>query len=570
MERLRVAACQLDVVVGDLDGNVDKILAALAQAEEAGADVAVFSELAVCGYPPEDLLLKPSFVRANRDALQRVAASTNSCAAVVGFVDEDRDLYNAAALCAHGRVMGTYRKRLLPNYGVFDEKRYFAVGTEPLQLFEVAGVKVAMTICEDAWSANGPVYEHSAGGADVILNINASPYHAGKWSERESMLSARSADSSCSIVYVNQVGGQDELVFDGASMVFDESGTLVTRLPQFHEAIETFDLDVRAVHRKRNLDPRGRPSTPPLPVVPVTDSRPVEGPPTIPAPAPRLGRLAEIWEALVTGTRDYTRKNRFTDVVIALSGGIDSTVVTAIAADALGPERVHCVLMPSRYSSDHSVSDAVALCENLGVEHRTIPIEPAHSAFEEMLEPSFDGLDPGLTEENLQSRIRGVTVMGLSNKFGWLVLTTGNKSESAVGYSTLYGDTAGGYAVIKDVFKIEIYELCRDRNRRAGREIIPNSVIDKKPSAELRPDQFDDQSLPPYPVLDAILELYVEQDHTATEIIALGHDEAIVRKVVRLVDIAEYKRRQTPLGIRVTTKAFGRDRRLPIVNRFRD
>ncbi|MCP3913679.1 MAG: NAD+ synthase [Actinomycetia bacterium] len=570
MERLRVAACQLDVVVGDLDGNVDKILAALAQAEEAGADVAVFSELAVCGYPPEDLLLKPSFVRANRDALQRVAASTNSCAVVVGFVDEDRDLYNAAALCAHGRVMGTYRKRLLPNYGVFDEKRYFAVGTEPLQLFEVAGVKVAMTICEDAWSANGPVYEHSAGGADVILNINASPYHAGKWSERESMLSARSADSSCSIVYVNQVGGQDELVFDGASMVFDESGTLVTRLPQFHEAIETFDLDVRAVHRKRNLDPRGRPSTPPLPVVPVTDSRPVEGPPTIPAPAPRLGRLAEIWEALVTGTRDYTRKNRFTDVVIALSGGIDSTVVTAIAADALGPERVHCVLMPSRYSSDHSVSDAVALCENLGVEHRTIPIEPAHSAFEEMLEPSFDGLDPGLTEENLQSRIRGVTVMGLSNKFGWLVLTTGNKSESAVGYSTLYGDTAGGYAVIKDVFKIEIYELCRDRNRRAGREIIPNSVIDKKPSAELRPDQFDDQSLPPYPVLDAILELYVEQDHTATEIIALGHDEAIVRKVVRLVDIAEYKRRQTPLGIRVTTKAFGRDRRLPIVNRFRD
>ncbi|MCP5029629.1 MAG: NAD+ synthase [Actinomycetia bacterium] len=570
MERLRVAACQLDVVVGDLDGNVDKILAALGQSEEAGADVAVFTELSVCGYPPEDLLLKPSFVRANHDALLRVAAATSSCAAVIGFVDEERDLYNAAALCADGRVMGTYRKRLLPNYGVFDEKRYFAAGTEPLQLFEVAGVKLALTICEDAWSATGPVYEHAAGGADVILNINASPYHVGKWSERESMLSSRSADSSCSIVYVNQVGGQDELVFDGASMVFDESGDLVTRLPQFHEAVEVIDLDVRPVHRKRNLDPRGRPSTPPLPVVPVSDPRPIVGPPVIPAPAARLDRLPEIWEALVTGTRDYTRKNGFTDVVIALSGGIDSTIVTAIAADALGPERVHCVLMPSRYSSDHSVSDAVDLCENLGVEHRTIPIEPAHAAFEEMLIPSFEGLYPGLTEENLQSRIRGVTVMALSNKFGWMVLTTGNKSESAVGYSTLYGDTAGGYAVIKDVFKTDIYDLCRDRNQRAGREIIPVSVIDKKPSAELRPDQFDDQSLPPYPVLDAILGLYVEQDHTASEIIALGHDDETVRKVVRLVDIAEYKRRQTPLGIRVTTKAFGRDRRLPIVNRFRD
>jgi NAD+ synthase (glutamine-hydrolysing) len=567
--RLRIAACQIDVVVGDLDGNVERILGAMAEAEAADCDLAVFPELAITGYPPEDLLLMPRFVADNVEALHRVAAATSRCAAVVGFVDSGRDLANAAAVCAHGEVRGIYRKRLLPNYSVFDEQRYFAARTTPSDLYEIAGVRVGVSICEDGWGPTGAITEAGAGGADLVVNINASPYHAGKQAEREAMFGTRAADAACPVVYVNAVGGQDELVFDGASFVVGSDSHVIARAPQFVEQVMVVDLEVQSMYRTRLLDARDRPVAAPLPVVPV--SEPVERhEPLRAAPiTPLLEPIAEVYEALVVGTRDYVRKNGFTDVVIGLSGGVDSALVAAVAVDALGADRVHGVLMPSRFSSDHSVIDAKTLSENLGIEHRIISIEPAHEAFLEMLSPSFAGLDADLTEENIQSRVRGVTLMALSNKFGWMVLTTGNKTESAVGYTTLYGDTAGGFAVIKDVPKMMVYALCRRRNERAGRDLVPESILTKAPSAELRPDQTDEQSLPPYPLLDQIVELYVEDDHTAPEIIEMGFDSAVVERIVRLIDVAEYKRRQSPPGVRVSRKAFGKDRRLPITNRYR-
>jgi NAD+ synthase (glutamine-hydrolysing) len=570
--RIRIALCQLDTTVGDLDGNVERVVAALADADAQGCDLAVFPELALTGYPPEDLLLKPGFVADNRAALDRVAAASEGCAAVVGFVDAGRDLYNAAAVCAFGRVQAIYRKRNLPNYAVFDEQRYFAAGSGSPPLVEVAGVRVGVSICEDAWDPTGPIATQAAGGAELVVNINASPYHAGRLAERERMLATRASDASCALVYVNQVGGQDELVFDGASMVFDAQGDLLVRAEQFTEQTVVCDVEVMPVFRKRLLDPRGRATNEPLPVVAVASAPRVADPGDVrrPAIADPLPPVHEVYEALVTGTRDYVRKNGFTDVAIALSGGIDSSLVAVIATDALGPEHVHGVLMPSRYSSDHSLSDAEKLCAELGIESRVIPIEPAHAAFTEMLAPSFAGLEPGIAEENLQPRIRGMVMMALSNKFpGWLVLTTGNKSEMAVGYSTLYGDTAGGFAVIKDVPKLLVYDLCRDRNRRAGRPLVPENVLTKPPSAELRPDQRDDQSLPPYDVLDPILEAYVEDDRTRAELVGMGFDPALVERITRLVDTAEYKRRQTPPGVRVTPKAFGKDRRVPITNRYR-
>jgi NAD+ synthase (glutamine-hydrolysing) len=570
--RIRVALCQINTTVGDLDGNVDRILAALADADAEGCDLAVFPELAITGYPPEDLLLKPGFVADNRRALERVAQASGSCAAVIGFVDAGRDLHNAAAVCAFGRVQAIYHKRNLPNYAVFDEQRYFAPGTGASPLVEVAGVRVGVSICEDAWDPVGPISTQAAGGAELVVNINASPYYANRVAERERMLATRATDSSSALVYVNQVGGQDELVFDGASLVFDAHGELLARAGQFTEESLVCDVEVQPVFRKRLLDPRGRANDAPLPVVEVTSAPRVDDPGDVrhPALATALAPVQEVYEALVTGTRDYVRKNGFTDVAIQLSGGVDSSLVAAIAADAVGPERVHGVLMPSRYSSDHSVTDAEKLALELGIEHRIVPIEPAHAAFLDMLAPSFEGLEPDVTEENLQSRIRGVVIMALSNKFrGWLVLSTGNKSEMAVGYSTLYGDTAGGFAVIKDVPKLMVYALCRDRNARAGHEIIPESVLTKPPSAELRPDQRDDQSLPPYEVLDPILEAYVEDDRTVAELVAMGFDPTLVERITRLVDTAEYKRRQTPPGVRVTPKAFGKDRRVPITNRYR-
>ncbi|HEX2850455.1 MAG TPA: NAD+ synthase [Acidimicrobiales bacterium] len=570
MPRLRIAACQLNATVGDLDGNASKILDALREAEAAGADVAVFPELAVTGYPPEDLLLKPGFVKANEEVLQRLASETTRCVAVIGFVDAGIDLHNAAAVCAFGEVQGVYRKRLLPNYAVFDEERYFTPGNEALRLYDVAGVRMGVSICEDIWSPTGPMSEQAAGGAELVLNLNASPYYAGRLAEREKMLATRATDASCGLVYVNLVGGQDELVFDGCSMIFDSSGHLVARGPQFEETVMIVDLEVRPNFRKRLLDPRGREPAVELPRVTITTEPETDCDLREPMVEPPLECCAEIYRALVVGTRDYVEKNGFTDVVLGLSGGIDSSLVTTIAADAVGPERVHCVALPSRYSTEGSITDAEKLCANLGVELRTIAIEPAFAAMIEMLAPSFEGTQPDITEENLQGRIRAALLMALANKFrSWLVLICGNKSELAVGYTTVYGvDMAGGFAVIKDVPKTLVYELAVWRNASVGREVIPESVITKPPSAELRPDQRDTDSLPPYDVLDPIVQGYVEQDLTAGELIELGHDEALVRRIVRMIDIAEWKRRQAPVGVRVTPKAFGRDRRVPITNHY--
>jgi len=580
MSRLRVAACQINTRVGALDHNVQLILDALDQANEAGCDLAVFPELAITGYPPEDLLLKPGFIADGRAALDAVAAATRGCVAVVGYVDAGRDLWNAAAVCAHGEVVGTYHKRELPNYAVFDEARYFAPGAEPAQLWSIGGVRVGISICEDAWNPAGPILDQADSGAELIVNLNASPYTEGKDARRQRLMATRAADASTALVYVNQVGGQDELVFDGGSMVLDARGELVARSPQFAEDVLIVDLDVDPVYRKRLLDPRGRPSDRLLPVaaiahreveVEVDHRRPDAEVPALPASgiAPALDPDEEVYRALVVGTRDYLVKNGFRDVVVGLSGGVDSTLVATIAVDAIGPEHVHGVLMPSRYSSDHSQADAVQLAENLGIEHRTIPIEPGHAAVLDMLAPSFEGRDPDLTEENVQSRLRGLTLMALSNKFGWIVLSTGNKSEAAVGYATLYGDTVGGYAVLKDLYKTRLYELCRWRNTVGGAPVIPEHVLTKPPSAELRPDQRDDQSLPPYEVLDPILRGYIEDDRTQRELIEAGHDPDTVRRVTRLVDGAEYKRRQSPIGPRITDKAFGKDRRLPITNGYR-
>lgn len=560
---LRTGLAQINSVVGDLVGNVELIVNTYDRANAQGCDLIVFPELCISGYPPEDLVLKPGFVADNRKAVQRCTEHTSDCVAVIGFVDVDLQgrLFNAAAVCAGGVVLGTYYKQLLPNYGVFDEERYFSSGHEVAEsptLFRIGGLLVGVTVCEDIWSADGPVCSQAQAGAVLNVNINASPYHRGKIGERQHMVSERARVNNCAIAYVNQVGGQDELVFDGGSMLFAADGTLIARSPQFVDDLLVADLEL----------PSSEPSGDAL-VIDVTRNCKARESTVIPTIAPRCEDFEELYGALVTGTRDYVRKNGFTDVVIGLSGGVDSSLVAVLATGALGADHVHGVSMPSRYSSAGSRTDAAQLARNLGIDMQTISIEPAFQAYLEMCAPSFANKPVDLTEENLQSRIRGTTLMALSNKFGWMVLTTGNKSELAVGYFTLYGDSVGGYAVIKDLLKTTVYELCRYVNRRAGREIIPEIVITKPPSAELRPDQRDDQSLPPYDVLDAILSLYIEGDHTAAEIVALGHDVELVHRVARLVDMNEYKRRQGPPGVRVTMKAFGKDRRLPITNLYR-
>ncbi|HEY4396135.1 MAG TPA: NAD+ synthase [Acidimicrobiia bacterium] len=567
MPRLRVALAQLNLVVGDLEGNAARIIETYERAEADACDLVAFPELAITGYPPEDLLLRPAFVAQAQESLDKVAARTGRAVAVIGFPLLERDLYNAAAVCANGKIHGVYRKHNLPNSTVFDEQRYFTASSTDGPLFNVAGTRVAITICEDAWSPSGPIITQAAGGAELVVNINGSPYYAGRLRERETMLATRAADASAPVVYVNLVGGQDELVFDGGSLVFDEQGHLAARARQFAEDLLVVDLDVRPAFRKRLLDPRGRWSAPALAEVKVTDAHIGErgGRPRI---EPTLPPVREVYEALALGTRDYVVKNGFTDVIIGLSGGIDSSLVAAIAADALGPARVLGVLMPSRFSSEGSVADAETVARNLGIRTITVPIEPAHAAFLDMLAEPFAGTEPGLAEENLQARIRGTVLMALSNKFGALVLTTGNKSELATGYSTLYGDMAGGFSVIKDVPKMLVYALARDRNERAGRDLIPEAVLDKPPSAELRPDQRDSDALPDYSLLDPILEGYVERDLSVAELEEAGFDPDTVRRVARLVDRNEYKRRQAPPGVRVSPKAFGKDRRLPITNRW--
>jgi NAD+ synthase (glutamine-hydrolysing) len=575
MHRLRLALCQLDTVVGDIGGNTERVLTAIGQAERAGADLVVFPELTLPGYPPEDLLLKPSFIEDNLRALETVAEASGECAAVVGFVDMDGDLYNSAAVLAGGKVHGVWHKELLPNYGVFDEQRWFRAGstaTEGDHLYVIGGVRTGVVVCEDAWSPTGPVARLGAGGAELIVVINGSPFRAGVLAERRRMLATRAADASAVLAYVNVVGGQDELVFDGGSMVFDHDGILIAAAPQFEETMLLVDLDLRPAYRKRVTEPRGRPEAPGLAARPVTPGRPMAvndvSRPELPVPA-EPDEPEQVYKALVLATRDYVNKNGFGDVLISLSGGVDSSLVAAIAADAIGAKRVHGVLLPSRYSSEGSVADAVELAQSLGIETQTVAIEPAHEAFSEMLEETSAGTTAGLAGENLQARIRMTIVMALSNHFGWLVLTTGNKSEMAVGYATLYGDMAGGFAVIKDVPKTLLYDLCRYRNSLTAAPVIPQAVLDKPPSAELRPDQRDDQSLPPYAVLDPILHGYVERDLTAAELEAEGYDRDVVDRVISLVDRAEYKRRQAAPGPRVTSRGFGKDRRMPITNRFR-
>jgi NAD+ synthase (glutamine-hydrolysing) len=572
---LRIALAQIDTTVGDLQGNAARIIEWTARARSLGADLVAFPELALTGYPPEDLVLRRAFVSDNLAALDRIAAATRGIASVVGFADMDEDVYNAAAVIHDGRIAGRYHKQFLPTYGVFDEDRYFQRGSES-PVFVIAGVEVGVNICEDIWYPDGPSREQAQAGAEVIVNINGSPYQRGKGQFRETMLSTRASDDVVAVCYVNAVGGQDELVFDGHSLIFDERGRLLARGAQFREELLVCDIDVEGIVQRRLHDPRhrkehldalragGSPRT-------VVSERPAvaEKPAISPQVATPLDSVAEVWEALVLGLHDYVAKTGFQTVLVGLSGGIDSSLVAAVAADALGPDHVVGVSMPSRFSSEGSKSDAQALARALGIRFMTVPIEKAFEASLEMLAEPFADTQFGVAEENLQARIRGNILMSLSNKFGWLVLTTGNKSEIATGYSTLYGDMAGGFAVIKDVPKTLVYQLARHRNRAAGRDLIPQAVIDKPPSAELRPGQLDTDSLPPYDVLDPILEAYVEEDRSIEQIVAAGHDQAVVQRVVAMVDRNEYKRRQSPPGIKITPRAFGRDRRLPIANRYR-
>ena len=576
MRRLRIAMAQVNTTVGDFKGNTRKILEAVGEAKALGTDLLTFPELAICGYPPEDLLFKPQFITENLRALDEVVNHSSGLTIVVGFVDAKEDIYNAAAIIHDGKLAGIYHKIYLPNYGVFDENRYFQAGSET-PVYIIAGVGVGINICEDIWYEAGPATAQAYSGAEVIVNISASPYHAGKGNSRERMLDTRASDNVAIIAYNNLVGGQDELVFDGNSLVLDEKGELIARGKQFEEDLIVADLDVEAVFRTRLHDPRWRKETQLLEEQYCSTRKIIisETPSTTPKPPlpPRQLQVrdlhGEIYDALVLGTHDYILKNGFQKVLIGLSGGIDSSLVAAIAVDALGKSNVVGVAMPSKYSSPGSLSDARLLAQNLGIKLITIPIDKVFQAYLGTLVDVFKGTEPDITEENIQARIRGNVLMALSNKFRWLVLTTGNKSEMATGYTTLYGDMAGGFSVIKDVPKTLVYKLAHYRNSLAGYALIPATVIDKAPSAELRPDQKDIDTLPSYDQLDPILTAYVEEDKSAEQIIAMGINEEVVKRAARLVDTSEYKRRQAPPGVKITPRAFGRDRRLPITNQFK-
>ncbi|MDR7523287.1 MAG: NAD+ synthase [Armatimonadota bacterium] len=588
---MRLGLAQINTTVGDLDGNARRIGEALDRMRALGADVVAFPELATTGYPPEDLLLKPDFIRANLDALERVSAATRGLAAVVGFVDARPSpaglvLFNAAAVLVDGRRAGTYHKRRLPNYGVFDEKRYFQPGTE-CPVFRLGGLPIGVTVCEDIWFPGGPPELVTRAGALVLVNINASPYHAGKWREREAMLRERARAYAAVVAYVNLVGGQDELVFDGASVVVDHEGTVLARGAQFEEDLLVVDLDPAAVRRAREGGPAREAGAQvlvmgqaahlsvsadddrlPTSVVEVSLPPPPSPRPAIPSRvAEPVEPLEEVYRALQLGLRDYVGKNGFRDVVVGLSGGIDSALVAAIACDALGPAHVHPAFLPSPYTSQESRTLVARLVQRLGLRVTDIPIGTIFQAFLDALAPAFAGRPADVAEENVQARIRGTLLMALSNKFGWLLLATGNKSEYSCGYATLYGDMAGGFALLKDVPKTLVYELARWRNRRG--EVIPEEILTRAPTAELRPGQRDTDSLPPYEILDPILKLYVEEDVPPEEIVARGHDRATVARVVAMVDRNEYKRRQAPPGVKITPKAFGKDRRLPITNAYR-
>jgi NAD+ synthase (glutamine-hydrolysing) len=574
MRTLRVGLAQINTTIGDLEGNAAKVLEYVERARAQGVDLISFPELTITGYPPEDLVLRPQFIEDNVATLRRVAEGCRGITAVVGFVDSNEDIYNAAAVIHDGRLVDVYHKHFLPNYGVFDENRYFQSGGR-FSVYVVAGVGVGVSVCEDIWYPGDPTRAQAQAGAQVIININGSPYHVGKRRFREQMLATRASDYAVFVCYTNQVGGQDELVFDGASMVLSPLGELLARAEAFQEELLVVDINLEEVFQTRLHDPRRRKErlatddSNGIPLVRISEEPLVKDkPPLERRCASALEDEAEVYQALVLGTGDYVRKNGFRKVVIGLSGGIDSSLTAAVAVDALGAENVMGVAMPSRFSSEGSLRDARELAENLGINLLTIPIEEPFSAFLNVLAEPFAGTEFGVTEENIQSRIRGNIIMSLSNKFGWLVLATGNKSEMATGYATLYGDMAGGFAVIKDVPKTLVYRLSRYRNAQGPVPVIPPQVIEKEPSAELRPDQRDSDTLPPYDVLDPILEAYVEDDRSAEEIVALGFDEALVKRVVTMVNRNEYKRRQAPPGVKITHRAFGRDRRLPIANRY--
>ena len=574
---LRLALCQIDLPVGDVDGNVARIRAGVREARDRGAAVVVFPELAITGYPPEDLLLKPGFVQAAAAGLQDLAAGVHGVAAIVGAPvggvprrDGPPDgpaLHNGAAVLADGAVAATHHKHHLPNYAVFDERRYFAPGDAAV-VIELGGHRLGVTVCEDVWAPGGPAEWAAAGGAEVLLNLSASPYHQGKGREREALFAARCRDHCCFLAFCNAVGGQDELVFDGHSLVINPDGAVIARGAQFEEDLLIVDVEPEQALAARAAAPRRRAAAEQVTAVALQDGGRPKAPP--PAPRPRRRLLtpeAEIYRALTLGTADYVRKNQFPGVVLGLSGGIDSALALTVAADAIGPDAVTAVSMPSRYTAEMNRDDAAILARRLGVRLLELPIEDLAAAYGAALAEPFAGAAPNVAEENLQARIRGNLLMALSNKFGWLVLATGNKSEMSVGYATLYGDMAGGFAVLKDVLKTWVYRLARWRNR--NEEVIPQRILDKPPTAELRPDQRDSDSLPPYDLLDGILEAYVEQDRSPAEVAALGFDRGTVDRVVRLVDRAEYKRRQAPPGVRISTRAFGKDRRLPITNRYR-
>jgi NAD+ synthase (glutamine-hydrolysing) len=567
---LRVGLAQINPIVGDLWGNSKRIADWIDQARDKGVDIVLFPELAITGYPPEDLVLKPAFVRDNLKALDLVVPRTKGISAVVGFVDEDGDLFNAAAFIHDGELKAVYHKVFLPNYGVFDEQRYFTPGHR-CPIVEMAGIRVGVSVCEDCWYPAGPMAWQALHGAELMLNINGSPYHEGKRAPREAMIADRAKDYGSFIAWVNTVGGQDELVFDGNSAIFDPNGKVLARGSSFREELVVCDVNLGSVpfhrpHENIRREAEGAERLE-LAVTEVLIQVEQQSKPTLQAAENKpLEGAAEVYAAVVLGTHDYIIKQGFEKVVIGLSGGVDSALTAAIAADALGPTNVIGVRLPSRYTSAESLEDAGLVAEALGIQLLDFPIEPAHKAFEEMLADAFRGTKPGVAEENIQPRIRSTILHALSNKFGYIVLTTGNKSELATGYGTLYGDMAGGFAVLKDITKTMVYELCRYRNSLSL--AIPDRVITKPPTAELKPGQKDSDSLPPYDVLDPILRGYVEDDLSPEELVAAGNPQDVVAKVIQLVDRSEYKRRQYPPGVKITPRAFGRDRRMPITNRY--
>ena len=568
---LRLALAQLNCIVGDFEGNAERIRRGIEAAREGGAELVLTPELAVTGYPPEDLLLQEHFLREARQALDAVAREVHGIVAIVGFPERAQDVFNSIAVLANGEIRAIYRKTRLWNYGVADEERYFQAG-DGGAVFDLGETRIGLTVCEDMWVPGAPASDEALAGAALIVNASASPYQHGKGIARERMLAQRAKDNLSAVAFCNLVGGQDELVFDGHSVVVDHEGRVLARAPQFAESVTFATVDVQRALTARLRDTRLRPPVHRmLPEIRHAGTLEREVREAVPGGDvhEQLEHEAEVYAALTLGTRDYVEKNGFGRVVIGLSGGIDSTLVALIAADALGPERVTCVSMPSRYSSAGTKDDARTLAEGLGVEFLEIPIAEAMATYDELLAERFEGRDPDITEENLQARIRGNLLMALSNKLGWLVLTTGNKSETAVGYSTLYGDTAGGFAVIKDIPKTLVYRLVDFRNARDDEHPVPRSIIDRPPSAELRPDQTDQDSLPDYDTLDRILEAYVEEDADREQLVQDGLPEEAVDRVLALVDRAEYKRRQAPPGIKITPRAFGRDRRMPITNRYR-